>query len=334
MALSKRTVGILVSLVVSASFISAAFYFTSSLGPNTAGATSTEELLRAYAALDTDGDGLFDWQESLYGADPKNQNSLDPSMTDREAVDSGKVEPKFKSETPTQEDYSGEDVPGIEAAPGTLTDRFARVLFENYLSGNGAGSIPTEDDLVAFVDASVDDLLATNKATTHFGSKDIVKGPKGAEGLRTYAIEAEKAFSENTTYFEKSEILYFSDYIIRGDTVALSHVRTIAESYGKIAYAFVHTPVPEEAVAAHVRMANAMARMSDVIGDMGQVDTDPMLGLVGLNSYDEAVAELSFSFRDMYAIFANQGIVLTTGDAGHFFYHATETINALPQSTP
>lgn len=332
MAPSKRTVGILISILVSAGFISAAFYFSSGYGPNTASATSTEELLRAYAALDTDTDGLFDWQESLYGADPKNPHSLDPLMTDREAVDSGKVEPKFKSNTALlEETYNDEDTPGIAVSAGTLTDRFGRALFENYLSGKGSGTLPTEDALLSFIDASVDDLLSEGKTATRYNSQHVHIAQENKDSLLAYAIAAEGAGESQNTSVEKSELFYFAEAVQTGNMDTLASVRLVSSTYGNMAAALITVPAPGKLVHAHLRTTNALARMSVVVGNMGAFDTDPLLGLVGLSAYEETVLELLGALNEFYTIYTSENIILTAGEPGARFYQIIESAHERSQ---
>ncbi len=329
MAPSTRTVGIVISVVLSACFILAAFYLSGPHGPAIADAESTEQILKAYASLDTDVDGLFDWQESLYGADPKNPHSLDETLTDREMVDRGQVEPKFKSDASAlTDDYSDEGIPGIEASSGSLTDRFARTLFENYLSKKGAGSVPTEDDLLAFIDASVDDLLSEVEGASRYNSQHILRAEKSIDSLLAYAVAAEEASKVPIAATEKSELFYFAEAVQAGDTAALTNVRLISSTYGTMAASLIKVPAPEKIASAHLRIVNALARMSVVVGNMGAFDTDPLLGLVGLSSYEETVLELLGAFNELYSIYASESIVIATGEPGARFYQVLETSHA------
>lgn len=329
MASSTRTVGIVISIVLSAFFISAAFYFSSSHRPATAGAESTEEILQAYAKLDTDLDGLFDWQESLYGADPKNPHSLNEKLTDKEMVDGGQVEPKFKSDTSALiDEYSDEGVPGIETSSGTLTDRFARTLFENYLSGKSAGTLPTEEALLAFIDSSVDDLLSQGKAKTHYTSQQVRGAQEEENSLLTYAIAAEEVGKTQGAAAQKSELFYFTEAVQTGDMGALASVRLISSAYKNMAASLIAVPAPKKLLSAHLRTANALERMGIVVGNMGAFDTDPLLGLVGLSAYEETLLELLAACNELYGIYASEGVVITPGEPGYLFYQIIETAHA------
>jgi hypothetical protein len=120
---STKTTSIFISTACAVALVVSAFVLSSSQGPSRVGAESSEELLRAYAEKDTDGDNLNDWLEVLYGADPHNPHSLDASLTDREAVDAGKAPPKFASEAAPEVDIGAtlDVLPGGDATAGSLT---------------------------------------------------------------------------------------------------------------------------------------------------------------------------------------------------------------------
>lgn len=325
MAPSKRTVGILISIVLSLGMVSLAFYLSGHPTTPSASAESTEEILRAYASLDTDGDGLFDWQESLYGADPKNPNSLDPKKTDREMVDSGEVKPKFTSDTSSLEDPMGnENLPGIAVSSETLTDRFSRQLLQDYLTGNGTGKVPTEDDLIAFVNTNVDKLLKEGKTKQRFTSKDLVLAPEAPDAFLTYAVAVETMGKAQGIGVEKSELFYFTEAVQAGDTKALANVRFIGDVYGKLATAYSKIPVPQKLTSSHLRVANALARMNVVVGNMGAFDTDPLLALVGLSAYEETAIELVNAFSELYQKYVDEGVLITSEGPGAGFYQIIE----------
>jgi hypothetical protein len=325
MALSTRTLGILLSVVLSAGMISAAFFLSSPHGPNVADAGTTEELLRAYAKQDSDGDQLADWQEELYGANPNNPNSLDPEMTDREAVDSGKVEPKFKSDVSLLDEELDEDMPGIDAGPETLTDRFAKEFFSDYLTGDPSG-IPTEDDLISFVDGEIEELFAENEARSVYTGNTSKIVPGGSAALKAYAAAIERVIAENAIQTDQSELLYFAEVVHEGDVSKLEKVRAIGEAYKATADALQQVSVPVEVKNSHVRIVNTMTRMSTIVGNMAEYEKDPLLAFVSVQSYEATITDLATSFGEMYPLYITAQVTFTEGEAGSSFYNMLQII--------
>ena len=316
MALSTRTSGILISVVLSVGMISAAYFLSSSSGPAVADAESTEALLKAYASLDTDGDNLMDWQEKLYGTDPANPHTLDATLTDRQVVDSGKVEPLFASETEAVS-LDNEELPGIEVGPETLTDRFARQLFTDYLTGGS--KVPTEDDLLVFVDSEIDALVNDNSAKSAYGANNVSTVPGGADALRAYAVVFERIIAENSTDTDRSELEYFADAVHGRSTDGLETVRTIGKAYTSTAKALTGISVPTELRATHVRIVNALSRMGTIVTNMAEFEKDPLLSFVSISSYEATITDLAEGFEALYPSYASANISFNQGEAGASF---------------
>ncbi|MDP3402478.1 MAG: thrombospondin type 3 repeat-containing protein, partial [bacterium] len=131
MAHSTRTLRIAAASLLAVLMVGGTYLST---GPNPffgltriVGAQSSEELLREYAAKDSDSDGLPDWQEALYGTDPFNPESFRVGILDGEAVAQGLIEPRVTVRA-EKEPTNLDSIPGTVAAPSSLTDRFSQTL--------------------------------------------------------------------------------------------------------------------------------------------------------------------------------------------------------------
>lgn len=316
MAISPQAVRIFAALLVAAGCIVSAFLLSGRAGISTAEAEGAQELLRAYAAKDTDADGLPDWKEDLYGSDPANARSIDPSMTDQQAVEAGLVTPRIVSEAPS-EDVIGKGAPGIAAAPETLTDRFAREFFGKFLS-QSANADPSTEDLEVFVADAVANLSV--ESSYRFASSALTSVPSSPEAFRLYAQSAGAVLAANTVTTQKSELEYFSNAVMQDDRAALAVVARVGASYERAATAMMGVAVPESAAAAHLRLANALSLMGTAISSMGEFATDPLKGFVGLTAYEPAVIELVESLKGVKAAYTTAGVVLTPGEVGYDFY--------------
>lgn len=291
-----------------------------------AGAESTEELLRAFSSRDADADGLPDWQESLYGTDPNNAHSFSLEMTDGEAASQGLLEPKFRTDL---SGLAGEDleVPGIYAAPGTVTDTFARDLYKNYMLSRD-GLPPTTEELNSFMQQALADLAATQRVAKAYSLGNVRVSGSGAEAMRTYAAAAERAIGNNTVVAEKNELFYFTEAVQKDDKAALAKVREIGKAYWNISAALIQVEVPSEAQTAHLEMANATAYMSVVVGNLGALESDPLRGMLGMIEYKTALDAMIRAYAGMDAVFRTSGIVITEGTAGYYLVDAARNAAA------
>jgi hypothetical protein len=299
-----------------------------STGPNPffgmtriAGAQSSEELLREYAAKDSDTDGLPDWQESLYGTDPMNPESFQAGTKDGEAVAQGLIEPKVivrAENEPTDPD----SIPGTEAAPNSLTDRFAQTLLKQYLL-NRTDTPPTQEEIVSFVKEGVADLSASYVQKPAYVAGDMtVSNGSGTEALRTYVSSLEHVFLSTGANATKNELYYFEDGI-RGDATAKKYLINLAGAYLALSNAVATLPVPREALSSHTALANAFSKLSKVTEDMAALDSDPLRALLGIAQHDEAAKDLFNALTNLGAVMDARQIRPLEGENGYVIYTVT-----------
>lgn len=294
-----------------------------STGPNPffgmtriAGAQSSEELLREYAAKDTDTDGLPDWQEALYGTDPSDAESFQAGIKDGEAVAQGLIEPKVRVRA-EEEATDLDSIPGTVAAPSSLTDRFAQTLLTQYLSNRGA-TVPTSEEIVAFVEAGVQNLSAESASPDAFSLAEVTVTADGSVALSEYAAAAERVFALNTVAADTNELAYFS-VALKGDDAALAKIDAISAAYADIASALMEIPVPAEARQSHLTVANALMHLSETSADMASMKTDPLRALMGIGLYDKYATTLVAGFANLDGVFSARQVSIPEGEVGHYF---------------
>lgn len=330
MAASTRTIGIVIASVIAAGLVLSAVLLSGPLPFHLAraNAESTHDLLVTYAAKDSDNDGLPDWEEALYGTNPANPHSVNPSLTDGDAVAQGLVAPKFASATTTPVDTSS--IPGVDAAPSTLTDQFARQLFSQYLSERG-GTQPTPEDIATFVEQGVANLEQTQSVPDAYRQADIRASGSGPDALLSYAAAAEQAFAAHAVQLPESEVDYFGDAVQKNDTAKLQQVRQIGAAYTATAKAYAAVAVPSEAAVPHLALANALARLGEDITDMSTLESDPLRAYLGLAKYQNDEPKLTKALATLYAVYASEEVVVPDGTTGSSFYHA---LSSAGQQTP
>lgn len=320
MAHSTRTLRVAAASLLTVLMVGGTFLST---GPNPffgmtriAGAQSSEELLREYAAKDSDTDGLPDWQEALYGTDPLNPESFKAGVKDGEAVAQGLIEPKVIVR-PENEPIDPDTIPGTAGAPSSLTDRFAQTLLKQYLL-NRTGTPPTQEEIVAFVQQGVAELSSETAGPDRYTLADVrVSGTNGTAALVSYAAEMEQAFARNTVSADKNELSYFAD-ALKGDNKALGKIEDISQAYADIAKALSSIAVPTEARQAHLTIMNALVHVSDTSSDMASMESDPLRALMGIGLYQKYATSLVSGFANLNAVFSARGVEIPSGSAGYY----------------
>lgn len=320
MGYQRRTLFIIGSSLLAVILISTAYI---SSGPTifstkTVGAESTHDLLVSYASKDTDSDGLPDWQESLYGTDPGNAHSVNASVTDSEAVAQGLVQPKFK--TATSSAPSASSIPGPDSGPTTLTDQFGKDLFGQYLLSVGKGQ-PSSAEVAAFVEQGVAVLKQNHATPDTFNQGQVKVFGTGPDALLSYAATVEKIITRVDAGKSKDELSYFSDAVYKNDAKALSMVKKYSSDYATAGRALMGVAVPKELATAHLKLANGLMQVSESLGDMSVIQTDPLRAMLGMATYKDTSTEGRDALKDMSQVFKSENVQPEAGTAGSTFYH-------------
>ncbi|MES2931499.1 MAG: thrombospondin type 3 repeat-containing protein [Patescibacteria group bacterium] len=326
MAHSTRTLRIAGASLLAVLMMGGTFLST---GPNPffgmtriAGAQSSEELLREYAAKDSDTDGLPDWQEALYGTDPLNPESYKAGVKDGEAVAQGLIEPKVMVR-PEDEPIDPDSIPGTAGAPSSLTDRFAQTLLKQYLL-NRTGTPPTQEEIVAFVQEGVAELSSGATEPDRYTLADVKVSSTAT--LTSYAADAEAAIAANTvssSISSRNELAYFQD-AIRGDATALAKISAYSKAYDAMAKALIAMPVPEESRQAHLAIVNATMHLSGTTADMATLTEDPLRALLGIGLYGKYAAGMKSGFSNLNSVFRARQVSFTEGQPGYEFFNTSE----------
>ena len=334
MASFSRKTGIIGALIIAGVLIGGSILLSVNglafLNPNSANAESTQALLQAYAARDTDHDGLPDWQEALYGLDPNNAHSFSPTVTDGQAVAQGLVKPKFVSETASSSTtIDPSTLEGPTAAPGSLTEQFSQSLFSQYLNQVATNGANLSDDAVApFAQGVLQTFAQTHSRHDAYAIGQVQLGGTGPTAMKSYAASVEKALAANTTSETKSELDYFSDAIEKNDPTALAKIATIGKDYTSLAPMLMQIQVPTEAQNAHLEIANAANRLGGDITDLSTMNTDPLRAYLGLAQYQNDATTLAKGFSDLATVFEDEQLTFSKGDPGYFVYNASIKIQA------
>lgn len=319
---------ILVSAFLSVVLIVGSFLLARSVeSPRSAEASMESALLQAIATKDTDGDGLTDWEEALYGTSPNITDTFNFGMTDGEAVNKGLIVPKAISDislTTSAQNTANPLDPSLPqpAADGTLTSAFTKNFFELYLDAKQAkgGADLSENEMADIANEALNSLSSAITTAPDFKSaKDLNVSGTGVEALKEFAANAEAVLLKNTSSATTSEINYLKSALENNDTSALSYIASIAKAYRDSAAGISALRVPTELVANDLALINAMMRMSEITTDFTRVNEDTLATMLALKQYPQAVLDLGKAFIDIGETYKTAGISLPTGDLGAAF---------------
>lgn len=303
------------------------------LKPGVVQASTETALLKAIATKDSDGDGLTDWEESLYGTDPHIIDSKKLGMTDGEAVAKGLIVPKAVADIPSETGEAGATVVAGVSAPakGSLTDKFAQNFLPLYLDAKQAkgGQSFTEEELADIAKRAVTQLMDAVAPIGDFKTaRDLKVVNGGAEQLRLFAASVETIFVANQNDVTKSELFYLQDLMQKSDRSAIEHLASISQAYHQMAQSLSVLSVPEELATDYLNLINAVERIGKITSDFARVESDPLATVLALTQYPESVLALGTAFIHFYEIYSAQGVHLADGEPGASFINVIPDIAA------
>ena len=323
------------AMFFSAALISGAYALASGFGsPRVAQASTETALLQQIAARDSTGDGLPDWQKSLYGI-PLTATTTDYfhlGMTDGQAVAQGLIVPKAIADVPASSTPSDAAATfGLTApAEGSLTDTFSKTFFSLYLqakSANGGVEL-TADEANTVAQEALDQLAQVVPTNDFKTASDIKVSGTGNDALRAFAESAEAVVKKNQTNATMSEIDYFQSAVQGSDTSALNHLAALSSAYQAMAIGLATLPAPQELAAVDLVIVNQTMRLSEIDNDFARVTSDPLTAMLALEQYPQTELAAEQAFTTLAGIYAASGVVLPSGTPGASFVNLIANIGA------
>ncbi|PIR83025.1 hypothetical protein COU19_02570 [Candidatus Kaiserbacteria bacterium CG10_big_fil_rev_8_21_14_0_10_56_12] len=304
--------------------------------PEPAQASTETALLKQIAARDSDGDGLPDWEEALYGTNPQVVDTFHLGMTDSQAVAKGLIVPKAVTATLASTTPKGNVVstdPALPPAPaeGTLTAGFAENFFSLYLAAlraSGDGNL-SDTDLQNIATQALADLAQSVVLTPDYKSlRNLHTEGSGPDALRRFAAAADAVFIANKNTATKSEIYYLQALVEQKGDDAAAKLLAISKLYRTTAAGLAVLPVPAELAPDYLQLINAMARLSNLTEDFTRVDTDPLTTMLALQQYPQTVLNMGKALIQIGNVYKTEEVTFSADEPGAMFANVMSAIAA------
>lgn len=267
---------------------------SSNTNPQVVIAESAQERIVNGIKADSDGDGLFDWEEALWGTNPNNPDSDNDGISDKEEVDA-RTNPLKEGQTLlSEEPYS---------APGGLstTEALARELFASYTDIRSDGSVSESE-----VDSAVSDIIA-RRITLGSDAKQYSAQSLIIEDdvpISAYEGSLKRAVRDATTKVSEYELNTFARAFVDNDTAALKKLEDVASMYDAAREKILTLEVPPELVQEHLAMLNGVSAVTAAVEGLSKWGGDPIDALVLVDTFDQAEQRMKKSVGELYALIA------------------------------
>ena len=223
---------------------------------------------------DTDGDGIPDWQESLYGLDPTKKETV-PGIPDITTFN------KLRAE-------QGASILSQDSENLTETDKFARELFATTtsLSQNGVVNQETADKIGISLAERIKNIVVRKV----FLSSDLkVIEDNSKQAVKTYR---DAMLNIRNTPDKGTIVGVLQKFIIDKNNVdvsTLAELDPIIEQTQNVIKAMLETAVPSSLAQLHLDFINASEKIMENVIDLKSYESDPVVAMGAMSKYVENI---------------------------------------------
>lgn len=260
---------------------------------------STQKLtLNELLQKDSDGDGIMDWEEGLWGTDPNNTNTFD--MPDAEYIKNKRDILKT-----TAENQQG----GVS---NTETDKFAQQFFASLAALKQSGQL--DNDTLKNISTSLGEGIANPTIIDNYTKENLKITPdENIKNQEDYYLKIAELFE---TYQKKGigeELDIVSAIAATGASASSPEMEqklnSIANYYQEYAQKMLQVFVPESLSSYHLDIINNSNNTGIAVRNMAKVSTDPIIGLSGVAQYQKYSDSLVKSVENLENILLVNGIL-------------------------
>ncbi|MBI2023250.1 hypothetical protein HYT01_01655 [Candidatus Giovannonibacteria bacterium] len=287
------------------------------------------QFLDAYAdaELDTDKDGLKDWEELLWKTDPQKGDSDGDGTVDGEEIAAGR-DPSIagpKDKLPKPEELAA--VTGTDT-PMTLTGKIARDFVAEYFSQKGAaGGGAIAQAVKNKIESSV--FFQVQKGVAAYSDVFTMKDVKKSDSAdtRKYLNDLGKILDVNFKNITESESDIMNSVAESNDFTKLDALDDYMTAYSKTVKSMQNLTVPTAYSALHLTLLNSMQNTFYAAQNMKLLKDDPIRGLIGFQLYSKEVGRAREYLIDLKAKVEKDIIVFSDSESGSFFNQYFEKLN-------
>lgn len=248
---------------------------------------------------DTDGDGIPDWEEALWGTDPQKK------ITFNDTPDATYIENKKK-------ELKMEGNVIADATKLTETEKFAREFFTSYSAMKSSGQI--DNTAINNFSNALGQKIVNPTLIDRYTETDIkISSIDDATSKQKYYQEIKTLFKNYQSTGLGDELDIVSKGLASNSVIGATDspdqyakLSTIASAYRDFAQKAMGLSVPQSLAEYHLRIANSSNNTGISVSNLGKIASDPIVGLSGLSQYQKYSDDLVKAVADLEAFLLKQ----------------------------
>lgn len=288
----NRAIIIIVSLIFVYLIVLYKKTYTSLKNPEIITITTTAG---AIIERDTDGDGIRDWEEVLWGTDINNTNTF--GQSDSEYIKGKKAEMAAKNQL--NGEYFEENL--------NETEKLAREFLATIVALKQSGSL-NEFNISNLAKKFSDDYGKKIEIPNRYQITDIKSGPSTIESKKAYYQKIKNALTiaqKNGMGTELSVIAkFYSD-----ESAPSQEIMALSKTYSTLTKTLSEITVPKGAEIFHLDALNESNAMSISLGNVPEIYKNSIIGLIAISQYKNHEANLENATKTLADYFKSNGIL-------------------------
>lgn len=233
------------------------------------------------ADIDTDNDGLKDWEEALWGTDPKNPD------TDANGIPDGRQIQQTRQTLNQQ----GSDV-AIPPEQLTETDKLARDIYTSLAIASQNGEL-TEEQSVELQGKIIQYIVQRVGGFKEYQTSDFTIVQNSEISARAYASFI-NGFSDR--YNKTIPVLKQTISDLANNTITPEIVSNLGKQQLSFAEELRRQAVPQGLAPQHQYLVNALVRMGTILQGVAVVENDPLTAFINGIGIQDALTNLANAF--------------------------------------
>ncbi len=250
-------------------------------------------LVKDVVEKDTDGDGLKDWEEALWGTNPKIVDTDGDGLSDFQNV---------KNNQSKLTNTKGGNIFNNDDTVITNTEQLARDVVTTLASLQQSGSLNGQSTEILI--SEINKFIASKPPLRVYSMSDIKTEEYTANKKETYLITLDGIFKKYPVKGEDLTIAYRIPELI-GTPTGIKELETLSLKYKNIYEQMLKVTVPEGSQKSHLMVINATAHLSSTYTDMTKYNIDPIVTLSAVTQFDSVVAEVNIAFEEFQKMIYN-----------------------------
>ena len=243
---------------------------------------------------DTDGDGVPDWEEALWGTD-KNKKITFNDTPDATYIANKKKELKIEGSVLA------------DATKLTETEKFAREFFTSYSAMKSSGQID-QNTINDFSSALGQNIVNPTLVDRYTETNVKINNVDNPASKQKYYFEVKTLFKKYQSAGLGNELDLVSQALASNsadgtssNTSQYDKLPAIASAYQNFAQKVMELSVPQSLAEYHLRIANSANNTGISVSNLGKIASDPIVGLSGLSQYQKYSDDLVKAVTDLEA---------------------------------